>query len=196
VTASLSYSDSESQNVYEVDGTYKSQEQVTLSYSLSVSYSNVENIQATVKIKAIDSGDNSYYEYALASSKTLSGSSPISDSGSTQKSITQHLTDIDASLTGATVNYQIYCQVTATGTISGDTLTAEVAYTQFGSLEYQRSTESSSAEVTPTVSVASILDTKASAIDSAIGLPEGVTLKLVALGCVAGALLVVRDKWQ
>ncbi|RLC73557.1 MAG: hypothetical protein DRI26_00610, partial [Chloroflexi bacterium] len=117
-----SYQDSESQNVYEVDGNYKSQEQVTLSYSLSVTYSNVENIEIdTLYIKGVDSSDSSSYTYTLASSKSLSGSSPISDEGSTQKSITDHLTDCDASLTDATINYKIYCKVTATGSISGQT---------------------------------------------------------------------------
>ncbi len=150
-----SYSDSASQNVYTVDGTYASQEQVTLSYSLTVTYSNVQNIQATVKIKAVDDSDSSYYEYVLANNKALSGSSPISDSGSTTVSITQHLTDCDASTSSATIKYHIYCRVTGTGSISGQTLTAEIPYTQFCSHSYQQSSESASAEVTPTVSVAS-----------------------------------------
>jgi len=150
-----SYQDSTSQNVYTVNGVYKSQEQVTLSYGLSVSYANVENIKATVKIKAIDSSDSSSYEYVLANAKSLSGASPISDSGSTQVSITQHLTDAQASTTSATINYEVYCQVTATGTVSGQTLTATIPYTQFDSLTYEQSTESASADVSPTVSVAS-----------------------------------------
>jgi len=55
-----SYQDSESQNVYEVDDVYKQQEQVTLSYSLSVTYSNVENIEIdTLYIKAVDDSDSS-----------------------------------------------------------------------------------------------------------------------------------------
>jgi len=153
-----SYTDSSSQNVYTVDGVYKSQEQVTLSYSLTVTYANVENIEATVKIKAIDAADSSFYEYTLANGKALSGASPISDNGQVVKSITEHLTDIDASTSGATVQYQIYAQVTGTGAVSGETLTAEVPYTQFGELVYQQSSESSSAEVTPTVSVASYVD--------------------------------------
>jgi len=151
----MSYQDSQSQNVYEVDGAYKSQEQVTLSYSLSVTYSNVESITVdTLYIKAVDDSDSSSYTYTLASSKSLSGTSPISDSGSTQKSISQHLTDADASLTSAIINYKIYCKVTATGSISGQTLTAEITETQFGSHSYVRSTESAQADVTPTVSVA------------------------------------------
>ena len=154
-----SYSDSASQQVYTVDGTYASQEQVTLGYSASISYSNVENIKITVKIKAIDSDDSSYYEYVLANAKSLSGSSPISDSGSTQASISQHLSDCDASTSDATIYYQVYAKVTGTGTISGATLTAEIPYTQFASKHYVQSTESTSADVSPTVSVASWTET-------------------------------------
>jgi len=190
-----SYQDSTSQNVYEVNDTYKSQEQVTLSYSLTVTYANVENIQATVKIKAIDDSDSSSYEYTLANAKALSGASPISDSGQTTKTISQHLTDADAATSGATIRYQIYCQVTATGSISGDPLTATINYTPFGCLVYQQSSESSSAEVTPAVSVASILDEKVKPLDEALGLPQGTSLKLLAVVTVAAALWMVRDRW-
>jgi len=180
-----SYSDSDSQNVYQVNGTYKSQEQVTLSYSLSVTHSNVEDIHATVKIKAVDKSDNSNHEYTLASSKSLSGSSPISDSGSTQKTIAQHLTDVDASLTSATVKYEVYCQVTATGSISGETLTATISYTPFGCLQYQRSSESSEANVTPSVSVSSWLD-------DYLGLPGETVLNFFALASLLSAYIVWR----
>ena len=158
-----SYQGSDTQNVYTVDGVYKSQEQVTLSYTLSVTHSNVENIKATVKIKALGTGS---YEYTLANLKALTGTSPISDNGQTQKSISAHLTDTGSPTSGATISYQIYCQVTATGAVSGDTLTATVAYTQFGQLVYLQSTEASAAEVTPTISVASY-------VDDAFGLPHG-----------------------
>jgi len=181
-----SYQDSESQNVYTVDGVYKSQEKVTLSYSLSVTYANVENIKATVKIKAVDNSDSSSYEYILANSKTLSGASPITDSGSTQVSITQHLTDIQASTSGATVNYEVYCQVTATGTVSGQTLTATIPYTQFDSLTYEKSTESASADVSPTVSVASWIDE--------LQKPEYLTI--IALSVLLVILLVIPKKQE
>jgi len=150
-----SYQDSTSQNVYTVDGTYVSQELVTLAYSASVTYANVENLKITVKIKAIDQSDSSSYEYILANAKSLSGASPISDSDSIQKSITQHLTDCEASTTDATINYEVYAQVTGTGTVSGQSLTATIPYTQFASKHYVQSSEFASAEVTPQVSVAS-----------------------------------------
>ena len=190
-----SYSGSDTQNVYDVDGTYKSQEQVTLSYGLSVTYSNVASIVTTVKIKAIDGADVSMYEYVLATDKSLTGASPISDSGNVVKSIATHLTEITASATGATVTYEIYCQVTAIGSVSGETLTATVAYTQFGSMVYTRTSESSSAAVTPTVSVASVIEYRASVIDEAIGLPSGWTIQLVALASVTVAVMMVKKRW-
>jgi len=118
-----SYDNGDSQNVYEVNGTYKSQELVTMSYTLVVTYANVDTIKGTVKIKAIDKADDSYYEYTIANLKSLSGSSPINDNGNVQKGIATHLTEITASTTAATVRYDIYCQVTAQGTVSGETLT-------------------------------------------------------------------------
>jgi hypothetical protein len=145
-----------SQNVWTVNGTYKSQAQVTLGYSLSVTYSNVNNIKiVNLYIKAVDAADSSSYTYTLASNKALSGSSPISDSGSTTKTISQHLTDCQASTSSAQIKYYIYCQVQGTGAISGQTLTATISETWFCTLNYQQSTESASASVTPTVSVAS-----------------------------------------
>lgn len=193
-----SYSDDESQNVYEVNGTYKSQELVTMSYTLAVTYANVDTIAATVKIKAIDNADASYYEYVIANAKSLSGASPINDNGQTQKAIATHLTEITASTTSATVKYQIYCQVTAEGTVSGETLTATVAYTQFGKLVYLRTSESSAAEVTPTVSVAAWVEDRAedveyvtSVFDTTLGLPEGSALTVVAVLCISVVIVLV-----
>ena len=179
----LAYVGSASQDVYDVDGVYKSQEQVTLSYTSSVTYTSVTNIAETVKIKATYSTYN--FEYALATGKALSGTSPISDSGSTVKTIATHLTDVTCPLTGGTVTYEIYCQVTATGSVSGETLTATVAYTQFGSMVYTRTTESGSADVTPTVSVASW-------VDDALGLPQGSAITIVAIAAVIAAYKVVK----
>jgi hypothetical protein len=154
-----SYTDTESQQVYTVNGTYKSQEQVTQSYSLSVSYTNVGSIQnVKTSITAVDTADSSSYEYILASNKALSGASPISDSGSTVVIITQHLTDAVADLNSATIDYKVYCKVTAVGIVSGMTLIAEIPLTKFATLQYQRSTEEVSGSVTPTVSVASWAD--------------------------------------
>ena len=197
-----SYSDDDSQNVYDVNGTYKSQEQVTLSYTLAVTHASVTSITATVKIKAIDNADASYYEYTIANAKALSGASPINDNGEVVKTIAAHLSEITASATSATVKYEIYCQVTATGSVSGETLTATVSYTKFGALVYTRTSESSDAEVTPTVSVASWLEYqqsgvkyRASVIDDSIGIPEGWTIKLVALACVTVAVMVVKRRY-
>lgn len=190
-----SYNGSDSQNVYDVNGTYKSQEQVTLSYTLAVTHASVTSITATVKIKAIDNADASFYEYTIASAKALSGASPINDNGEVVKTIAAHLSEITASATSATVKYEIYCQVTATGAVSGETLTATVAYTQFGALAYTRTSESSDAQVTPQVSVASIIEYKASAIDNLVGLPSGWTIQLVAVASVTVTAMMVKKRW-
>ncbi|MFH2109630.1 MAG: hypothetical protein ABIJ47_00055 [Candidatus Bathyarchaeota archaeon] len=197
----VSYSDGDTQNVYEVNSTYKEQEQVTMSYTLAVTYANVDTIAATVKVKAIDKADASYYEYTIANAKSISGASPINDNGNVQKAIATHLTEITASTTSASVKYQIYCQVTAEGTVSGETLTATVAYTDFGCLAYARSTESSSAEVTPQVSVATWVENRAnnikfvvSVFDTTLGLPEGSALTIVAILSVAAAAVLVVVK--
>jgi glycerol uptake facilitator-like aquaporin len=88
----------------------------------------------------------------------LSGTSPISDSGSTTDTIYGHLTNAAASTTDAWIKYLIYCKVQGTGTISGQTLVAEILETQFARLRYQRYTEEATATVTPSVSVASWYD--------------------------------------
>lgn len=172
-----------SQNVWTVNGTYKSQALVTLGYSLQVSYANVQNIKiVNLYIKAVDADDSSSYTYTLANNKALSGGSPISDSGSTQKSISQHLSDCQASATSAQIKYYIYCQVQAQGTISGQTLTAEVAETWFATLNYQQSTEQTQATVTPSVNVASWVDD--------LGLPS-LAVPAVCIGLAALAVVLV-----
>jgi len=99
--------------------------------------------------------------------------------------ILAHLTSIGGSTTSETVQYQIYAEVTATGTISGDTLTATIAYTPFGTLVYEQSSESSAASVTPTVSVASFLD-------DALGLPGETIMTTLAIMSVAAAWFILR----
>ena len=195
-----SYDDSDSQDVYEVNGTYKSQEQVTLQYSLSVTYANVESKAATVKIKAYEEATPAnLHEYTLANSKALSGASPISDGDSTVPSITQHLTDVGGSLTSEVVGYEIYCEVTATGTKSGDTLTATIPYTHFGGFSFVKSSESSTAQVTPTISAASMVEDpwQLSYYDDMAGLPEGTVMQYFGISIVVcAALFIGWSEWM
>ena len=190
-----SYDDTDSQNVYEVNGTYKSQELVTMEYSLSVTHANVASITATVKIKAYEQGTPANnHEYTLANGKSLSGGSPIADSGSTVPSILQHLTDVGGSTTSEVVGYDIYCLVTATGTISGDTLTATIPYTHFGGFSFARSSESSTAQVTPTISAASWEAEdpwRLSYYDDAVGAPEGTVMTVLTAFVVVASISVV-----
>ena len=194
-----SYDDSDSQDVYEVNDTYKSQEQVTMEYSLSVTYANVDTITATVKVKAYDEGNKAtnYHEYTLANNKALSGASPIADSDSTVPSILQHLTDVGGSTTNEVVGYEIYCEVSATGTKSGDTLTATIPYTHFGGFSFVKSSESSTAQVTPTISAATIVEVdpwKLSYYDDMTGLPEGSIMK--GMGITIAACVTFFIVWS
>jgi hypothetical protein len=199
-----SYQDSDSQDVYEVNGTYKSQEQVTMEYSLSVSYSNVESISATVKVKAYEEGNKAInnHEYTLANSKALSGVSPIADSDSTVPSILQHLTDVGGSTTSEVVGYEIYCEVTATGTKSGDTLTATIPYTHFGGFSFVKSSESSTAQVTPTISAASFIEPydpwTLSYYDDMAGLQEGTVMMYmgVSIAAIVGLFIIWSERMR
>jgi len=176
-----SYSDSSSQDIFTVNGTYKEQEQVTLGYSLSVTYANVESIKITsLYIKAVDNADSSEYTYTLADNKALSGASPISDSDSVVKSISQHLSDVGAS-SSSTIKYYIYAQVQGTGTVSGATLTATIPETQFTTLVYSQQSESANADVTPTVSVASWSDSEEQTGFLFVGI--GAVLIIIAVVC-------------
>jgi len=190
-----SYDNTDSQNVYQVNGTYKSQEQVTIEYSLSVTYANVASISATVKVKAYEAATPANnHEYTLANGKSLSGGSPIADSGSTVPSIVQHLTDVGGSTTSEEVGYEIYCQVTATGSISGDTLTATIPYTHFGGFNFQQSSESSTAQVTPTISAANweAKDPwKLSYYDDIVGVPDGTVMTALAAVVIIASFSVI-----
>jgi len=184
-----SYQDSDSQDVYEVNSTYKSQEQVTMDYDADVTYANVGSIEITAKIKAIDKLDDSEYIYTLADGKSISGVSPINDGDSVVPTISAHLASIVASTTDATISYEIFVEVTAVGSVSGDTLTATVPYTVFGCLQYEQTGESSQTDVTPTVSVASYT---ADMMDDAVGMPQGTFVTFVAIIAVFAAVIVYR----
>lgn len=143
-------------------------------------------VGSTVKIKALDKGTPANnHEYTLATEKALSGASPISDDGSTAPSISAHLTSIGGSTTDEVVQYQIYCQVTALGTVSGETLTATISYTPFGTLHYVKSSESSTADVVPSINVTSWLD-------EALGLPGETIMTALAAMTVAATVILIR----
>jgi hypothetical protein len=183
-----SYQNSDSQNVYTVNSTYKSQETVTIESSLAVTWSNVQSLTATVKVKAIDKGTpTNNHEYTLANNIDIQAASPTSDNWNTAPSINAHLTSVGGSTTSETIEYQVYCQVTATGTISGDTLTATIAYTPYGTLVYDQSSEANSATVTPSVSVTSYYD-------QALGLPDGALVTMLAILVIAACAYVVYDQ--
>jgi len=177
---------STSQDVYTVDNTYYDQQKITLKLTITITYQNVENIVVDAWMKGIDTADNSYYQYNLASSYSWTLTSGSSKDFSVTKSISQFLTDIGASTTDATVKYTFYVKVTATGSISGKTLTAEIAEQDVTDANgntiqnhFVLHTESASSNVTPDVSFSSWVASWAGITTTALVLVIGVVVGYV-----------------
>ena len=155
------YTDSVSQNVWTVDGTYKSQGKITFSVSVTITGSKITNAKIeNCYIKAVDTADSSSYSYTFDTypvSVSLSGYQGTWSPDSITKTLDQHVSDIQAS-TSCTVDYYIYGKVSAVGEISGQTLYAEITETKFKTLQLEKETEETTAEVTPSVSTSSWLE--------------------------------------
>ena len=113
-----------------------------LKCSIHVEFSNAEDVAIDyIKIKAVDHLDGSYHVYTLASNVAVS-SSPYDNTFSTgQMSIDDHLVnDVQADEDAQGnywVRYYITVQVSGTGTITGETLTATIGYKWFNTYAYQ-----------------------------------------------------------
>ena len=124
---------------YSVNGT-GDYSYVELICIIHVEFTNVENVVIDyIKIKAVDDIDGSYHVYTLASNVAVS-SSPYDSTFSTgMMSIDAHLDDVQAD-TDANgpyrVKYYITVQVSGTGTITGEALTATISYRWFNTYEY------------------------------------------------------------
>ena len=106
---------------------------VTMSVSITPSATNVGNLKVTYYLKAVSEGHEKKFleatDYSVSSGNTLSNSTTIG--------IDQQFTQMGLSVEeDHTVDYYIYCKVTGTGLISGETLTAEIPLTKFDTLEY------------------------------------------------------------
>ena len=118
---------------------------VTMSVSITPSATNVGNLKVTYYLKAVSEGHEKKFleatDYSVSSGNTLSNSTTIG--------IDQQFTQMGLSVEeDHTVDYYIYCKVTGTGLISGETLTAEIPLTKFDTLEYDYGS-SSTATITP-----------------------------------------------
>ena len=155
------YTDTVSQNVWTVDGTYKSQGKITFSVTVTITGNKITNAKIeNCYIKAVDTADSSSYSYTFDTypvSVSLSGYQGTWSPDSITKTLDQHVSDIQAS-TSCTVDYYIYCKVSAVGEISGQTLYAEITETKFKTLQLEKQTEETTAEVTPSVSTSSWLE--------------------------------------
>ena len=120
----------------------------TVSYSVSISIT-ANNVQDSytevVELKAVRNDDASKYWIWLDSSKTKTGLSDGSASSSyTGDTTPTNLleTELGASESGSyTVDFYIYCKITATGSITGKQLIAEQTWTKFGSITFSWQTD-------------------------------------------------------
>lgn len=162
-----SISDSASDDLYNVSGStiqgsfnsIADSKLITISVAVSISGSNVENVQIVeLYIKTVDVSDSSnHIYYSVQSTSPLSISLPYSNTfyPLNSYSISTMLTDTGASTTSAEIKFYVYMKVTATGAISGNPIVAEITETQFADLNFVYQTEQNSATVDPSVSVAS-----------------------------------------
>ena len=147
---------------YTVDDVYYAGQNIKLKVTVKVEYAHVSNIKLVdCYIRAVDSSDSTKnHVYDFADNVALSGSSPITwTSSEISKSFTQHFTDVYGSAGDHhTINYKVYCKVTATGELTGNSYTAELSETQFASHEYIKFMEKlggGSSEVSPQITFAS-----------------------------------------
>ena len=128
---------------YAVNGTGQ-YDYLTLKCSIHVEFSNAEDVVIDyIMIKAVDDIDGSYYVYTLASNVAVS-SSPYDNTFSTgQLSINDHLMidvqadpDPNSAEEVYRIKYYITVQVSGTGTITGEALTATIGYKWFNTYRY------------------------------------------------------------
>ena len=155
-----SYTGSAQSQVYTVDGTYYSQEKISISLSITITYSKVSNVKiVSAYIKAVDTADSSSFNpisvsnFDWESNGLSSGQSKSWSYG--PKYIGDFLSSAGASTTDATIDFKIYVKVQGTGTVSGETLTAEITEQKFQTNHFVLETQSTSAEANPSVSFSS-----------------------------------------
>ena len=112
--------------------------QVTPSLTIHVTGSNVQAAaQATYYIKAVKVGDPAKTHKPIdkvSQAVTVNGAD-LQDS--IEKTITQHITDLGLSTTAShTIDYYVYGQITATGSVSGQPLTMTIPETKFDTITY------------------------------------------------------------
>ena len=154
------YTGSAESQVYTVDGTYYSQEQISISLTITITYSKVTNVTIiAARITAVDTADGSFFNpigvsnFNWEANGLTSGSSKSWSYGPTY--IGNFLSSASASTSDATIDFKIYVKVEGTGTVSGETLTARITEQTFDSHHFVLETQQTTAEATPSVSFAS-----------------------------------------
>jgi len=154
------YTGSAESQVYTVDGTYYSQQKISISLSITITYSKVSGITiVSAYVKAVDTADSSSFNpisvsnFDWEANGLSSGQSKSWSYGPT--GISSFLSSAGASTSSATIDFYVYVKVQGTGTVSGETLTAEITEQKFDSHQFVLETQSTTAEATPSVSFSS-----------------------------------------
>ena len=155
-----SYTGSAQSQVYTVDGTYYSQEKISISLSITITYSKVSNVKiVSAYIKAVDTADSSSFNPISVSNFDWEGNGLSSGQSKSwsygPKYIGDFLSSASASTSDATIDFKIYVKVQGTGTVSGETLTAEITEQKFQTNHFVLETQQTTAEATPSVTYAS-----------------------------------------
>ena len=155
-----SYTQTATEQVYTVDSTYYSQQQITIKLTITITYSKVSGVTiVSAYIKAVDTADSSSFNPISVSNFDWEANGLTSGSSKTwqygAEAISTFLSNCEASSSDATISFYVYVKVQGTGTVSGNTLTAEVAETQFQSNHFVLETQQTTAEAEPSVTFSS-----------------------------------------
>ena len=178
---------SDSNDLYNVTGTLNGGNfdhiadlmQITVTISITVTGSNVQNVQLTsLYVKTQDKDGSGTHTYTSVSSPTsVTLGTQYDYTPLNAYSIATLLSDNGANTNGDELTFKVYAKVTAVGSTSGKTLTAELPETQFADLTFTKQTEEATSNVSPSVSVSSWYD-----------IPIQITINVVS--AVVSAILV------
>ena len=164
----IAITESDSNDLYNVSGTLNGGSfnqvadlmQITISIGVTVTGSNVQNVQIeSLYVKTQDKDGSGTHTYTSISSPTgITLGSAYTYTPLDAYSIATLLSDNSANTNGDELLFKVYVKVTAIGTKSGNTLTAEINEEQFADLTFTKQTEQATSDVSPSVSVAAWYD--------------------------------------
>jgi len=135
-------------------------EKITITFDLSVSGSYITNVQIVsfyLKVKDKDgTGTKTFTIIGSATSITIPYNNTYT--ALNNYAISTLISDVSGNTNNDELLFLVYIKVTATGSKSGQTLTAEINEEQFADLTFTHLTEQNQATVSPSVSVSSWID--------------------------------------